>query len=100
MWKGLCALQAMRGRWKPDKGSGERREEASKALSRGTSGGVVICISICSLGGLWSRGVYQLKGRLQKGMLEKYWDSVLPLARDVSLTPRTARGRYRKHLAY
>lgn len=28
---------------------------------------------------------------LRKGMLEKYWDSHLPLARDVNLTPRIGR---------
>jgi hypothetical protein len=33
-------------------------------------------------------------------MLEKYWESLLPVARDVSLTPRIDGGGYRKHLPY
>lgn len=47
-----CSLQTMQGGWKPEKGSGERRGEAVKVLSRGTSHGVVVCISICNLSGL------------------------------------------------
>lgn len=42
MLKALCSLQTVQERWKPEKGSGERRQEASQILSRGTSHGVCL----------------------------------------------------------
>lgn len=90
----MCSLQTVQGRWKPEKGSGERRRETSSALSSGTSGGVVICISTLRVWVAMEMGSpLWLKERLRKGMLEKYWDSHLRLARDVNLTPRVGRGR-------
>lgn len=79
---------------KPRKGSGERRKETNNALSSGTSGGVIICISRTRVWVAMEMGsLLWLKERLRKGMLEKYWDSQLPLARDMNLTPRIGRGR-------
>lgn len=70
-------------------GPGERREDASKALSNGTSG-VVICI--CRSWWLVEMDcILWLEERLKKGMLEKFRDSLLPLARDISPAPRVGR---------
>lgn len=84
----------MQGRWKPEKGSGERRKETSNALSSGPSGGVVICVSSPRVWVAMEMGsLLWVKERLRKGMLEKDWDSHLPVARETNLTPRIGRGR-------
>lgn len=62
----------MLGRWKPETGSGGRREEASKALSNGTSGGVVTCSSICRVWMACEDGLFILaEGKTQGGYVGK-----------------------------